>query len=184
MPTKMSREEFDRFYRAEVGPLYRFILVRVGSKEVAEDISSATFSRLLERMFAESIYNPRGYLYQIARNAIADHFKFAGRTVPIADEEHGWDEQAQGSQHAINRVSVVQSAQDLESLVSSSVARSQVKDILRACTEEERALLELRYAEGLDWTSVAHRMGKSVVAVRVSHHRVLKKLRKLFDEKK
>ncbi len=55
---------------------------------------------------------------------------------------------------------------------------------IRTLTEEEQLIVTLRYVEDLQWEAVALNVGKSIIAVRVAHHRIIKKLRKKIEKEK
>lgn len=69
-------ELFDLFHQG----IYRYILLRIGSKEDAEDLASQTFERLLNAMAEKPIWKVKSFLYQIARNLIIDHFRRQTKT--------------------------------------------------------------------------------------------------------
>ena len=188
MPTLMSREEFKNFYLQEVDALQRFVLVRIRNLADADDITAEAFKRLLRKIETEVLRNPRGYLYQIARNCIIDHFHSAKGVVSIEAEENYKSEDGTGGLTAVDRASMQKSAEQLESIERGIFANSRVQHVLSQCSDEERLLLFLRYQEDLDWQDVGDRLGISVIAVRVRHHRLIRGIRKILqkarDEKK
>jgi RNA polymerase sigma-70 factor, ECF subfamily len=73
--------KFDALYELHFERIYYFIFSRVQDRSVAEDITSEVFHKA---MFNLATYEWRGtpfaaWLFRIAANAIADHFKRANR---------------------------------------------------------------------------------------------------------
>src|SRR5262249_58120274 len=73
-------EAFGLIYDRYVDTVFRFIYFRVGSRPLAEDLTSDTFLRALKRIssFAWQGRDLGAWLVTIARNLVADPFK-AGR---------------------------------------------------------------------------------------------------------
>lgn len=182
MPTSMSKEEFDRFYLQEVDALHRFVIVRVRNRVDAEDITAEAFTRLLGKIETETVRSPRGYLYQIARNCITDHFHSGKGVVSIEAEESQRSEDGMGGLTAVDRVSIQKSAEQLDGIEQGMFVNSRVARVLSHCSDEDRLLLSLRYQEDLGWNDVAERLGISVISVRVRHHRLIRAIRKILQE--
>nr|WP_284289584.1 sigma factor [Angustibacter aerolatus] len=70
-------EAFARLYERSVGPVYRYLLHRVGSPQVAEDLTSETFLRALRRIdtFTWTGRDVAAWFVTIARNLVMDHVK-------------------------------------------------------------------------------------------------------------
>ena len=70
-------EAFDPLYRHYVKPIYGYVLRRTLQRELAEDITSQTFMKALERLrqYSPSKGPFAAWLYGIAKNAITDHFR-------------------------------------------------------------------------------------------------------------
>jgi len=85
------QENFSKIYDQYVTKIYRFIYLKVSSQEVAEDLSSEVFMRTWETYRSESskIENIQAYLYKVARNIIADHYRT--RKVRIVSVEDNFD---------------------------------------------------------------------------------------------
>ena len=67
---------YAELYDFYVEPIYRYVLFRVPAKELAEDVTSEVFLKVWERLSGGSeVQNLRAYLYQVARNQIADYFR-------------------------------------------------------------------------------------------------------------
>ena len=78
---------FSEIYDQYVTKIYRFIYLKVSTQEIAEDLSSEVFLRLYRHVQKNNptIENAQAFLYQIARNVVADHYR--GRKVTVVSIE-------------------------------------------------------------------------------------------------
>lgn len=74
-------QAFGQLYEEYVDVVYRYVYVRVGSRHLAEDITSETFLKALRRLdaFTWQGRDIAAWFVTIARNLITDHHR-AGRT--------------------------------------------------------------------------------------------------------
>ncbi len=72
-------EAFGQLYDIYVSTVYRFLYYRVGSRQLAEDLTSETFMRAMKAVgrFTWQGKDFGAWLTTIARNLIADHYKSA-----------------------------------------------------------------------------------------------------------
>jgi RNA polymerase sigma-70 factor, ECF subfamily len=162
-------QEFSKIYDKCIDKIYRFIFLKVSSKEIAQDLCSETFLKGWEAYKNNpKIENPSAFLYRIARNLVVDHYRQKGRVqlvspefVPIADQNPGIEERAALSS-------------DLE----------QVKVVLADLKEDYQNVIIWRYLDDLSIPEVAKMMDKSEEATRVTLHRALKVLRGEMDKKR
>ncbi|MGH3744552.1 MAG: sigma-70 family RNA polymerase sigma factor, partial [Mycobacteriales bacterium] len=70
-------EAFGEIYDRYVDLIYRYIYYRVGSKQLAEDLTSETFLRALRRIgsFTWQGRDVGAWFVTIARNLVTDHYK-------------------------------------------------------------------------------------------------------------
>lgn len=68
-------ETFEQVYRRYAEQVYRFVYHRVGRRDVAEDITSETFLKLHENWAAIDVQQLPNWLFTVARNAIAGHWR-------------------------------------------------------------------------------------------------------------
>ena len=88
----MQSEEssFARVYDEHVWRVYGFLAYRLGNRDIAEDLTQATFERALR---AWSRFDPRRasestWLLAIARNLLIDHFRRDKSNLTEPIEEH------------------------------------------------------------------------------------------------
>ena len=79
-------KQFSKIYDQYISKIYRFVLLKVSSQEVAEDISSRVFMKGWEifRKDVDKIENPKAFLYKVARNMVIDHYREKGRTKTVS----------------------------------------------------------------------------------------------------
>ncbi len=157
-------EQFSLIYDQYIEKIYRFVYLKVNSRELAEDITSRVFMKAWEAYNkpATPIANMSGFLYQISRNMVIDHYRGRERATtvsfenvpPIADIRTNVHERA-----AINA--------DIE----------QVKSALQNIKKDYQDVLILHYLEDMPVAEVAAILGKSEGSVRVMVHRGLNALK-------
>lgn len=152
-------EIHDQFYPA----IYRYALYRTGRTEVADDIASEVFLRLLDALHAGRAPQTtlRGWLFGVASNLMADHFRRAPRESEPLNESFA----APGSPAAE---------------VELRLREQQVRAALRQLTREQQEALALRFGDGYSVEETADIMGKSVNAVKALQFRALEALRRLL----
>ena len=70
------KETFSQIYDQWIEKIFRFVFLKVNSEEVAQDLTSETFTRCWECFKnGDKIDNPSAFLYQIARNLVVDFYR-------------------------------------------------------------------------------------------------------------
>jgi RNA polymerase sigma-70 factor (ECF subfamily) len=150
---------FDHFY----GPVYRFVVARVGRPSDAEDLAQLVFVKALEAL---PRYEQRGipfggWLFRLARNVVIDHSRTRREHAPL-------DIVAEQADHADGPDELAQMRQEMD-----SVARA-----LRRLTPEQREAIELRFFAGLSAKEAAEAMGRQEGTVRGLQFRAIAALRR------
>lgn len=150
-------EIYERYYRR----LYAYTYNRTHSPEDAEDIVSNTFLQAMEGLARYEWRNvPFGaWLFRIASNQIAMHYRRSGRTVEL--DELSLESSYDGPEEEAIRGS---DAADLRSAVL------QLKP-------DQRRVIELRYHQDLRNREIAGQMGRTEGAVKLLLHRATNNLR-------
>ena len=158
---------YDRYQPA----IYRFIVVKVGGREEAEDITHHVF---LSAWAKVRTYKHRGHpfsswLYQIARNMVIDHYR------------------SKKDDMSLDKI-------DPESSVIPAVAQSdlstklqleKVHIAIKELKQDYQDVIILRFVEDLPLKETAAILKKSEGAVKLAQHRAIKELKKkLGDESK
>jgi RNA polymerase sigma-70 factor (ECF subfamily) len=149
--------------------VYRFIYYRVGSVQLAEDLTSETFLRALRSMgsFRWQGKDFGAWLVTIARNLTADHFK-AGRTRLEQTTEDmslhdGWTEGP-------------------DSAVLAALTNDALLAALKELPHEQQECLIMRFLQGLSIAETAKVLGRSAGAVKQLQLRAVRNLAKLLPD--
>jgi RNA polymerase sigma factor (sigma-70 family) len=153
---------FDRHHVS----LFNFFLRLTGSRQLSEDLVQEVFIRILK--YRKSFRAPgelRPWLYKLARNAAAAHFRKHGRDrLPPGEPEDR----------------VCQSPLPLDEMQRAEDARLLRAALLRLPYERREVLLLSRFGE-LRYDQIAELLGCSVGAVKLRVHRAVRQLREVFD---
>lgn len=153
-------------YRAHAGRLVVWIAHRPSGDAAvaAEDLAAEAWLTAAQKVgeFTGTADEFAGWLFGIARHLGANTRRRSGRrsTDPAADPDQG-------------------SAMTVDGPEGYLVGRDWVRRALAALPERERDVVACLDVVGLDVDSTARALGISAVAVRVAHHRGLRRLRRL-----
>ena len=145
-----QRELYDRTSER----IYRVILKMTANPDDAFDLSQETYLKAFRRIESfDGRSSLATWLYRIAVNETLQFLRRAGR-----------------SQARLRHVS---RPQDVESEAESTMVRTDVNDALAAVDPTDRAMLLLRYQEGLDYRAIAEVVGcaEGTVASRLNRAR-------------
>lgn len=148
-------------------PIFRFIYFRVTNRAVAVDITQDTFTKVwLYLASGKTIEHNEAFLYRTARNAVIDFFKKSKSASLDTMMEGGFDP---GSSKTVDEV-----------FRGDDIAT--IRNLLETLDEESKQIIFLRFTEEKPIEEIAQLYGKSVNAMTVRIHRIIKKLRSRFDE--
>lgn len=155
---------FSEIYDQYVKKIYRFVYLKVSSVQDAEDLSSEVFLRLFKHLqdSRPAIENPQAFLYQIARNVIADHYR--GRKVKILSIEKTTIEFEDIGEMTHERAEV-------------SIEMDRIKQAISQLKDDYQNLIIWRYIDELSVPEIAQITGKTEENVRVGVHRALQALK-------
>lgn len=155
---------FDQLYVDYAQALYRYLYSRLNNTAEAEEVMSQTFLAALE---AFPHYRHRGHfaawLFTIARNKAADHFRREARQTPLAEAER-----------LPAKVDLMQETLDRERVQ----ALAQRMDRL---DEEERELLRLRFVAELSFEQMAALLQRKRDTVKKALYRLLARLQREME---
>ena len=158
-------EQFSEIYDQYVDKIYRFVYLKVNSQEIAEDITSKVFTRGWESYKTQPIENINAFLYQIARNAVVDHYREKGRTKIVSAENNP------------NLIDLGTSAHDKAIL---SADMENVKLAISKIKKDYQDVIIWHYVNGMEVPEIAQIMEKPQGTVRVMLHRGLKELKNVI----
>ncbi|MBI4138349.1 MAG: RNA polymerase sigma factor [Candidatus Wildermuthbacteria bacterium] len=162
---------FGDLYDKFVAKIYRYIFLKVSNRETAEDLVSEAFLRAFKTMKKPGFraQNPQAFLYQVARNVIADHYRAKNpKTVPLEAAEF---------QFADDKDSPLQSAEI-------GLEMAKLQEALALLNGDYQDLIILRYIDEFSNAEISEITGRSEEAVRVGIHRALQALREKLTTNK
>jgi RNA polymerase sigma-70 factor, ECF subfamily len=162
-------EAFGMLYERYVDVVYRYVYVRVGGQQLAEDITSETFLRALRRMdsFSWQGRDIAAWFITIARNLITDNAKSARFRMEVTTAD---------MLDADRRVD----APDQE--VLDRLRDERLLTAVKNLKPEQAECVVLRFLQGLSLAETAKVLGKSEGAVKQLQLRAVRSLqRELAD---
>jgi RNA polymerase sigma-70 factor (ECF subfamily) len=156
-----------QLYRQHAPGIYGYIASRVGDPETAQDLTSEVFLGVLEGL---PRFEYRGipfsaWLYRIAHDRTADHYRRQGRrpTVPLEEE-------------------LLPAQEGIVQIADDRLRLEQVgKAVERLSTDQHQVIL-LRFVAGFKLKEIAYVMDKSTAAVKMLQLRALARLRQLVAQ--
>ena len=160
--TDCQSEQFGQIYDQYIDKIYRFVYLKVNSQEMAEDITSKVFLRGWEAFQKPNseVKNPGAFLYQIARNAVVDHYREKGRTNIVSAEVIS--EMADPGTNAHDKA-----------ILSADIGIIR-KGIQKLENKEHQDIIIWHYLEDMPIAEIAKLVDKPAGTVRVELHRGLR----------
>ena len=142
--------------------IYRFIYLKVSHREEAEDLTHQVFLNAWEKIQnfkIRELNSFSGWLYQIARNKIIDHYRTKKISINIeliqisdnSSKEDGFDK---------------------------NIELEKIRKAIAKLNPIEQDVIIMRFIEELSPKEVASILNKSEVSIRLIQHRALKNLKK------
>lgn len=149
--------------------IYRFVFIKVSRREEAEDLTHQVFLHAWEHMGS---YEERGYpfsswLYQIARNAVVDHYRTRKKELSLDEMDPDDFGETVGIELGIHE----------------KFELARVRLAIRELKPTEQDVIIMRFVEDLTPREIAAAVGKSEGAVKLIQHRALKQLKALLKNR-
>lgn len=163
---KGDKDAFGEIYNLFQKLIFRYIYFSVRNYELAQDLTQNTFFKAWRALPSISVSRGsfRAFLFTIARNLIIDWSR-SKKELPLETIEN------------------FPSFEDPEADLIRKEARGIVLQALSRLAEDEKQLITLRFFEELEYGEIAKVVGKKMGAVRVSVHRILKKMKSYIKYK-
>ena len=176
---KKDPQAFAEIYEEYYGPIFGYILKRVGNVTVAQDITSETFFKALDRLWQFKWKNVSisSWLYRIATNEMNQHFrknKKIHASIEELLEKSGIELE---DEHDLREEVIAQE----EELARSDQWREAQKAISKL-SEKYQEVLSLRYFEDKKIKEISEILGKREGTVKSLLSRGTKKLRSIMSE--
>ena len=156
-------EIYDRYAES----IYRYAYRFVGDANLAEDLTSEVFLKLLQVLGTSRAPREQlqGWLYRVARNLAVDWFRQQAKGVPFLLNEELTPEDGDSP---ATRLEEQQLHQDLREAISK-------------LTPSQQQVIVLRFGEGRKIREIGRLMGKSEGSIKLMQYRAMKRLRKLLE---
>lgn len=159
---EQNRKKFTKLYDKNIKKIYRYIFLKTGAVETAEDLASQVFIKGWKKLqTGQKIGNMPAYLFQIARTEIADFYRKKSKYQIISTEA----------------VAEPSELPNLEEEQQFKWEARQAKALLGQLKEDYQDVLILRYIDGYDVKKVALMLNKTEGNTRVLLHRALQSLK-------
>ncbi len=178
-----KRKDFEEIYDTHVEQIFRFVYLKVGSKDDAEDITSRVFIQTWKSVDGpDSVTpkNPRALLYKVARNLVIDHYR---KNRPVREEDSEEDtaspqKKAKPKQVPLEDVMIEdrEIRPDEKALLNSQI--EEVKQSLQDINEDYQNVIIWYYLDELTVPEIAELLDKPEASVRVLIHRAVDSLKK------
>lgn len=147
--------------------VFRYLYYRVGDRQAAEDLTSEVFIRMLR--FLSGFHPPsssfQAWLFQIARNLAADHFRGKNAHQHVELEEH-W----------------MAGDETPDTRAEQNLTYASLRKALTKLSEEQRDVIVMRFVAGMPIADVASALNKSEDAVKGLQRRALIALRQILAD--
>ena len=159
-----DREAFSQLYESHFDRIYRYVVIKIGNRVEAEDMTQQVFVRAYESIGS---YKQQGvpfsaWLFRIAHNQMVDFIrKQSKRPTVQLDESLPVMSDSNPQQEAELRLNI-----------------EQVAVAARQLTKAQREVISLRFAGGQSIAEVARTMSKSEGAIKALQHSAIQALRK------
>jgi len=158
-----AHKPLSEWFRRWRSPLRKFLAGR-GAVRVADldDVAQEVFLRLLRYESAEVVQHPQAYIFKMAANVAAE---WALRSRHRLAHEPRW-------------LSTLVAQDTVEETLDNQVVQREIKRAIGMLTARERAILKLRFEEGLSKAEIATRLGLSLRVVQRDFETSYSKLRR------
>lgn len=158
--------DFIRAYDDFNDDIFRFVYLKTKNRETALDITQETFTKAWEYLDAgKEVGHMRGFLYQIARNMVIDHYRKKSTSSLESLSESGFDPATEDT------------GQRDDFAITEAMA------IIEALDPKYREPITMRYIDEMTVKEIAAILGEAENTISVRIHRGLEKIRSLLSEK-
>jgi RNA polymerase sigma-70 factor, ECF subfamily len=156
-----AKSYFLETYDAYGSDIYRFCLLKVSRREVAEDLAQEVFMRFWQQLRdGTELRNPRALLYTMARNLVIDWYR----------------KKKEVSLDVLHEQGVDFSGEDFRA-ITRDAEHQEVLRVINTLDGPSRDALILRFVDGLTPRDIAEMSGETANAISVRINRAIKKVR-------
>lgn len=153
-------QAFAKLYEYFLPKIYSFIYYQVKHRETAEDLTSLTFSKALDKIkqIKSSDANFSAWLYRIARNTVTDHWRTNKTTYELSMAYEKNDQS------------------ELENTLDVKQKLKQVEENLDKLKPEQKEIIIMRLWQELSYKEISLILNKSEASCKMSLSRSLRQL--------
>lgn len=160
-----NSEALGKIYDAYFDRIYNFIYYRTSHQQIAEDLTEEVFIKVFRALPSLKGGLPKlnGWIFQIARNTVIDHYRKNNPVVGIEEAENT----------VVYETSIVDAVQ----------AQTDQRTIVHALAQlppEQQEVIKLKFLEEFEISEIAVMLGKSEGNIRIIQYRALTKLRDIL----
>jgi RNA polymerase sigma-70 factor, ECF subfamily len=165
-----DRSALEELYLIHFDRIYSYLHVSVGNRHDAEDLTTQTFLKMLEKIdtFRWRSAPFSAWLFRIAHNLAMDHFRAARRWQP--EEE-------------VPEPEVDTSSNSAEAGAFESIGRKSMLELIDDLSTDQQQVLTLKFVFNFSNGEAATILGKSEGAVKSLQHRALATLHKKLAQR-
>ncbi len=163
---KGEASAFGLLYDKYQPQIYRFVYLKVGHREEAEDLTHQIFLKAWQKI---DKYEHRGFpfsswLYQISRNQIIDLYRTQKKTSDLEDIVELGENDAQ-----LEKIDV-------------KLETERVQKAISLLKDEYQDVIIMRFVEELSYEEMSEILDKPQTTVRVLQHRAIKQLKDILEK--
>jgi len=166
--SRADPEAIGALYDRYVDRIYNYIYHRVGQADLAEDLTSQVFARMLEAIREGRAWRTSfsGWIYRIAHNLVIDHYRRRGRAAFVELEEAS---------------PLISDEADPLRKVEARLESEHLRAALGKLTEEQAEVIALRFLDEFSIAEVAAMMNKTEGAIKALQYRAVLALRRVMQ---
>ncbi len=167
---KGDSSAFGALYDRYQPMIYRFVLIKVGRREEAEDITHQVFLSAWQNVAG---YRHRGHpfsswLYQIARNQVIDHYREHARRHDVSIDKTDPEAFAVAGDH--------------EASLGTKLALEKVRSAVGRLKPDYQDVIILRFVEDMSLKETAAALRKTEGAIKLAQHRAIRELKRALGD--
>jgi RNA polymerase sigma-70 factor, ECF subfamily len=159
-----DRDALEELYLIHFDRIYSYLFVSVGNRHDAEDLTTQTFLKMLEKIasFRWRSAPFSAWLFRIAHNLAMDHFR----------SSHRWQLEEEVPEPA----GAEEPSAEVEAM--QTIGRESMLQLIEHSAEQQQQVLTLKFVFNFSNAEVAMILGKSEGAIKSLQHRALASLQK------
>lgn len=159
---------FDMLYSAYFTPLYRYVFIRLKTREDTEDVVQDTFLKAYQALprYEHTRTSMLPYLFTIARNLLINHTRKKRPTTLEGEDIDRFD-----------------SGEKTSDLAEGRELKEELLVAMDALSDTEREVIELKFFGEQSYAEIAEVLGKREDAIRQHVARAMKKMREVLVER-